>query len=321
MGDRRKLSRYLQKCTFENTGFFSLGNQNANIYYTDLLASYTKQINKDLKLGVVGGYTATKFQDTYVQNETKNGLSVRNWFDINASISPSVRNEKYNYRNNMLRDALFGTLNINFKEYWFIEGTLRRERISTMHPDNNVLYYPSVNSSLILSDLFQLPKLFNYAKLRGSWGIVGSYPDIYKSALFYTQETLGVQTSNGAAVLYTSLPTSSFGNEKIKPETKNEVEFGLETRLLNGRLGFDITYYNGLVKDQIIEYTLPNSTGASSILANVGSLRNSGWEFAINATPIQNNIFKWSTVLNFSMSKSRKCDAQNCRWIYQYFYI
>lgn len=289
---------------FENTGFFSLGNQNANIYYTDLLASYSKQVIKELKIGIVAGYTATKSQDTYVQTETKNGLSVLNWFDLNASVSPNVRNERYNYRNNMLRDAMFGTINFNFKDYWFVEGTLRRERISTMHPDNNVLYYPSVNSSLILSDLFQLPEIFNYAKLRGSWGIVGNYPDIYKSALFYTQETLGVQAPNGNAVLYTVLPTSEFGNEKIKPETKNEIEFGIETRMLNGRLGFDITYYNGLVKDQILNYTLPNSTGSSSILANVGSLRNSGWEFAITGTPIQNENFKWSSVLNFSMNKN-----------------
>lgn len=290
---------------YENTGFYSLGNQNANIYYTDLLASYSKQITDDFKFGVLGGYTATKSQDTYVQNETSGGLSVRDWFDVNASINQSVRSERYNYKNYMLRDALFGTVNFNVKDYWFVEGTLRRERISTMHPDNNILYYPSVNSSIILSDAFDLSSIFNYAKLRGSWGIVGNYPDIYKSALFYTQETLGAQTQGGTSVLYTSVPTSGFGNEKIKPETKNEIEFGLETRMLNGRLGLDVTYYNGLIKDQILDYTLPNSTGASSILANVGSLRNSGWEFAINGTPIQTSDFRWNSTLNFSMNKNK----------------
>ncbi|MCY4778268.1 SusC/RagA family TonB-linked outer membrane protein [Sphingobacterium sp. UT-1RO-CII-1] len=289
---------------YENTGFYSLGNQNANIYYTDLLASYSKQLTEDLKLGIIGGYTATKSQDTYVQNQTKGGLSMRDWYDVNASINLPERNGLYNYRNNMLRDAVFGTLNMSVKDYWFVEGTLRRERISTMHPDDNVLYYPSVNSSLILSEAFNLPSFFNYAKLRGSWGIVGNYPDVYKSALFYSQETLGIQADRGAAVIYTLLPTESFGNEKIKPETKNEIEFGLETRMFNGRFGFDVTYYNGLVKDQILNYTLPITTGASSILANVGSLRNSGWEFAINGTPVQNENFQWNTTINFSMNKN-----------------
>ncbi|MGJ1384655.1 SusC/RagA family TonB-linked outer membrane protein [Sphingobacterium spiritivorum] len=289
---------------FNNSGYFGLGNQNANIYYTDLLATYNKQINKDIKLGIMAGYTGTKSQDTYVQRETAGGLSVRNWYDINASVNTIGGNTRYNYRRNMLRDAVFGTLNFNLKEFWFVEGTLRRERISTMHPDNNVLYYPSVNSSLILSEAFQLPEIFNYAKLRGSWGIVGNYPDIYKSALSYTQQSLGVQIPNGASVIYNNVPTTGFGNENIKPERKKEIEFGLETRLLNNRLGFDITYYNGLIQDQILDYTLPISMGASSIIANVGTLRNKGWEFAITGNPIQHENFKWNTVLNFSMNKN-----------------
>ncbi|HLT88465.1 MAG TPA: SusC/RagA family TonB-linked outer membrane protein [Sphingobacterium sp.] len=289
---------------YGNSGFFGLGSQNANIYYTDLLASYNKQITSDIKLGAMLGYTGTKSQDTYVQRETANGLSVRNWYDINASVNEITGNERYNYRRNMLRDAVFGTLNFNFKEYWFVEGTIRRERISTMHPNNNVLYYPSVNSSLILNEAFELPEIFNYAKLRGSWGIVGNYPDIYKSALSFDQRSLGVQTLNGAAVIYNTVPTVGFGNEDILPERKQEIEFGLETRMLNGRLGFDVTYYNGRIQDQILEYTLPISMGASSIHANVGTLRNKGWEFAINGTPFQHENFRWNSTLNFSMNKN-----------------
>lgn len=286
------------------TGYFGLGSQNANIYYVDLLATYSKQISPDIKLGIMGGYTATKSQDTYVQRETSGGLSVRDWFDINASNNTIGGSTRFNYRRNMLRDALFGTLNFNLKEFWFVEGTLRREVISTMHPDDNVLYYPSVNSSLVLSEAFNFPEIFDYAKLRGSWGIVGNYPNIYQSALSFTQQTLGIQRQGGAAVIYNTVPTVDFGNERIKPERKKEVEFGLETRLLNNRLGFDITYYNGLIQDQILNYTLPISTGASSIVANVGALRNKGWEFGITGTPIQYENFRWNAVLNFSMNKN-----------------
>ena len=285
---------------FENSGYYGLNNQSANIYYTDLLASYAKQVSSDVKLGVMAGYTATKSQTTNQNSWTDGGLSVRNWYDLNASTN-QARTSASNL--NSLRDALFGTLNFNYKDYWFVEGTMRRERISQMHPDNNILYYPSVNSSFILTDAFDLSSIFSYAKLRGSWGIVGNYPGIYQSALSYSQNTLGNQ-GTGTAVLYTNIPTSSFGNEKIKPETKHETEFGIETRMLNGRLGFDITYYNGKIVDQILNYSLPISTGSSSILANVGTLRNSGWEFAINGTPVQTNDFKWNSTLNFSMNKN-----------------
>ena len=288
---------------YGNTGGFALGQMNGNVYYTDLLASYNKEINHNFRLGLMAGYTATKTQETYIQRQTDGGLSVRNWYDLNASVNLARFEGRFNYRNNMLRDAVFGTINANFKDFWFVEGTLRRERISTMHPDNNVLFYPSVNSSFILSDAFDFPSFVDYAKLRGSWGIVGNYPSIYQSALSYSQSTLGNQ-GTGTAVLYTTVPTSSFGNERIKPETKQEIEFGVEARFLNNRLGFDVSYYNGLIQDQILNYSLPISMGSSSILANVGTLRNKGWEFAITGTPVATDNFRWNSVLNFSMNRN-----------------
>lgn len=283
-----------------NSGYYSLQNQTGNIYYTDLLATYNKQVTPDIKLGAMVGYTATRNQGINMSSGTDGGLSVRNWFDINASVNQARTSNSKIYS---LRDALFGAVNFNLKDYWFVEGTLRRESISQMHPDNNILYYPSVNSSLILSEAFDLSSIFNYAKLRGAWGIVSNYPKTYQSALSYSQNTLGNQ-GTGTAVLYTNIPTGSFGNEGIKPETKHEIEFGLETRMLNNRLGFDITYYNGKIVDQILNYSLPITMGSSSIIANVGTLRNKGWEFAINGTPIQNENFRWNTVLNFSMNKN-----------------
>ncbi|MDF2516691.1 MAG: Outer rane cobalamin receptor protein [Sphingobacterium sp.] len=285
---------------FDRESGYSYKSQNQNIYYGDLLASYNKKVTSDIKLGANIGYTATKYQDLASTASTLNGLSVRDWYDIKASVDLPSGSQSRRWS---LRDALFGTLNFNYKDYWFVEGTLRRERISQMHPDNNVLYYPSVNSSLILSEAFKLPEFFNYAKLRGSWGIVGNYPDIFKSAIAVGQTPLGNQ--GYGSVIYTQVPTSSFGNELIKPETKHEIEFGLEARMLKGRLGVDLTYYNGQIRDQILDFSLPMTTGASSILANVGTLRNKGWEFAINGVPVQTESFRWNSTLNFAFNRNK----------------
>src|SRR5690606_18326581 len=116
--------------------------------------------------------------------------------------------------------------------FWFIEGTIRRDRTSTMNPNNNAFTYPSANTSLILSDAIELPQFISFAKLRGSWGIVGNYPDIYGANIAYTQNTLGEQQPNGAAVLYTFMPIS-FGNDGIKPEQKHEFEVGFESNYFN----------------------------------------------------------------------------------------
>src|SRR5690606_480153 len=94
----------------KNTGYYGLGSQNANGYYTDLLATYNKQVTEAIRLGVMAGYTATKSQDTYIHRGTNGGLSVRDWFDLNASNNTATWNDRYNYKNNMLRDALFGSV-------------------------------------------------------------------------------------------------------------------------------------------------------------------------------------------------------------------
>ncbi|MFZ4263082.1 SusC/RagA family TonB-linked outer membrane protein [Sphingobacterium sp. HJSM2_6] len=280
---------------------YQLTNQTGKIYYTDLLATYALPINDENKLTAMAGYTATKYEFLTQNSYTDGGLSVRNWFNLNASVNNARTNSTVQHS---LRDAIFGTLNYNFNDYWFVEGTLRRERISMMHPKNSVLYYPSVNTSLILNEAFEMPDYVNYAKLRASWGIVGNYPMIFQSPISYTQNTLGDQNTGGS-VIYTLIPTSSFGNFDIKPETKKEVEFGIEAKFLNNRLGFDVTYYNGQIRDQILDLSLPISSGSSSILANVGTLRNQGWEFAINGTPIQSDNFRWSSTLNFAFNRNK----------------
>lgn len=62
-----------------------------------------------------------------------------------------------------------------------------------MNPDNNSFVYPSINSSFIFSDAFKMPSFINYGKFRGSWGIVGNYPDAYRANVAYGQGTLGSQ--------------------------------------------------------------------------------------------------------------------------------
>ncbi len=281
---------------FGNSGWFSMGSLNSSILYGDVLLTYNKKITSDLELSATAGYTAQKDVVSRLGRSTNGGLSTENLFDIAASINTPNSSSSRQY---LVKDAILGTVNLNYRTYLFAEATVRRDRTSTMHPSNNAFIYPSVNSSFIFSDALTMPQFINFGKIRASWGVVGNYPDIYLANIAYNQNTLGVQAVGGRPVLYTTLPMS-FGNDGIKPEEKHEVEFGLEMRFLNHRLGFDVAYYNGQVRDQILPLTLPASSGATSVLTNIGTLRNKGIELAINATPVQTAVFKWNTILNVS---------------------
>lgn len=281
--------------SFGNSGYFGLSTFNDNILYGDALLSYNRKVTKDIELNVLGGYTATKQEGMTISRGTNGGLSTENLFDIAASVNtPTSGSSRYS----LVKDAFIGTINANYKGFLYAEGTVRRDRTSTMSPNNNAFVYPSVNSSLILTEAFNLPDYVSYAKLRGSWGIVGNYPDMYMANIAYYQNTLGVQSVGGQPVLYTNLPTS-FGNDKIRPETKHEFEFGLETKFFKNRLGVDLTYYNGQIRDQILQLTIPVTSGAGSVLTNVGTLRNRGIELSLNGYIVKNKNFSWESRINF----------------------
>jgi iron complex outermembrane receptor protein len=286
--------------SFGNSGYFGMNSYQNNILYGDALLTYTKQINSDIELNVMGGYTATKETQTILGRGTNGGLSTENLFDIAASVNTANSSSG---RFSMVRDAIIGTANASYKDFLFVEATVRRDRTSTMHPSHNSFVYPSINSSFILSDAVTLPSFVTYAKLRASWGVVGGYPEIYGANIAFNQNTLGVQSVGGQPVLYTTIP-SNFGNDAIKPEEKHEIEFGIEARFFKNRLNFEASYYNGQIRDQILPLTIPASSGATSVLTNIGTLRNQGIEVAISGSPVVKKNFKWETGVNFSQNKN-----------------
>lgn len=289
---------------FGYSGSFGANNNLYRTIYGDVLLTYRKKLNDAVTISVMGGYNARRELFTKFGQNTEGGLSTENFFDLGASVN-NIKGTLT--RTGLLRDAIIGTANFDYKNLFFVEGTVRRDRTSTLNPDNNAFFYPSVNASFVFSDAFNLPTFFSYGKLRGSYGIVGNYPDPYSANVAFTQGSYLVQEKGGQPVLYTSMRTD-YGNDRIRPEQKREFEFGLETKLFNNRIGFDIAYYNAQIVDQILPLTIAATTGARSILANVGTLRNQGVEVAFNTSPIRGTSlddFNWDLTLNLARNVNK----------------
>ncbi|MCP9768698.1 SusC/RagA family TonB-linked outer membrane protein [Lacihabitans sp. LS3-19] len=290
-----------------NSGaFISSQNRYSNVY-GDVLLTYTKKINESLGINVLGGYIARKQQNRYMTTSTNGGLATENYFDLSSSLNQA--NASF-ARENLVNDAWIGTVNADIKDYLYLEATLRKDRYSTMNPNNNSFFYPSVNTGFVLSDAFKMPTGISYSKLRASYGIVGNYPGVYAANVAYTQATLGVQSNGGKPVLYTTIP-SNFGNESIRPEQKHEVEIGWETKFLHNRFGFDFSYYNAKIVDQILPLDIAASTGARSILTNIGTLRNQGLELRLTAVPIKSNNLNWDVTLNLAKNTNKVVKLAN----------
>ena len=261
------------------SGSYGIGTNAYSILYGDVLITYTKKINDDLTLKALGGYIADKESSYSTSVSTNGGLTTENRFDLTSSANPQYNSGSS--RSYLTKDAYIGTVNASYKDYLFVEGTLRSDRTSTMNPSQNSFVYPSANGSFVFSDAFKMPQFVSMAKLRASWGIVGNYPTPYAANVAYNLGNLGNQGS-GSSTLTSTVSTGTYGNDAIRPEKKHEIEFGLEAGLFNNRVHLDVAYYNNKVVDMILPLQISQSTGASGILTNVGTLRNHGVEVALS---------------------------------------
>ncbi|MDR1102130.1 MAG: TonB-dependent receptor, partial [Tannerella sp.] len=97
---------------------------------------------------------------------------------------------------------------------------------------------------------------------------------------------------------------SSYGNENLKPETKYEFEVGLESRFFNSRLGFEVSYYNNKIVDQLLQYDVASSTGISRYWRNVGELQNAGVELTLNVVPVETKDWYWNLRFNYAANRN-----------------
>jgi iron complex outermembrane receptor protein len=280
-----------------STGQFKLANGRYSIFYGDGLLTWTKKWKNKWSLSVTGGFQSRKENYNDQSSETTDGLLEENWFSLENSYHPVTT---LTDRSAVLKYAYLGFFNLAYKNYLFIEGTARQEYSSTLPPGRNSYFYPSLNTGFIFSELMDLPSWVSFGKVRTSFGVVGNAPPAYTSPVTYTQTTLS--TMNGpVAALNAQINT---GNNDIRPENKYELEVGLETMLFRNRIGFDVAWFNSRTVDQIIQLSIPSSSGAMTRLVNAGELKSNGVEMGVHAFPLTGKRFKWTSQLNVSLSRS-----------------
>ena len=276
------------------TGYYATGFNRYNYTYGDFLATYSPKISEDITLNIQAGYQATKKEERFSGQESQGGLAQRDWFSFNNS-NQTVKGS--GSRGFETKDGLFGIVGFDFKNYLFLEASLRQERTSTLAPKNNTFYYPSASAAFELSNAFKLPSYVTYSKLRASYGEVGNPPNRYQANEVYNTTII-----NGALAYYLN---GTAENNGLRNERKKEMEFGWETKLFSNRAGFELTYYNNKIIDQINGLAVPGSMGATNIIYNVGTMQNTGLEIALSGTPVKTTDFTWNTRLNVAFNKNK----------------
>lgn len=231
-------------------------------------------------------------------HSTAGSLRVPNLFTIgnsigNPSISESISKKQIN--------SVYGSIDINYDNIWYVTLTGRNDWTSTLHPDNSSFFYPSVSTSFVLSDLFRdsMPAWFNFAKVRASYAETGRDMDPYQlyNTFSIGNDPNGITTAQRGGVLF---------DPSVLNELQKGIEFGLETRLFRDRIGLDVTYYKNNSTNQLLNIPMNNLSGYGFFKANAGNIQNEGFEIMLNADVLRKpGGFNWNVSANLSRNVNK----------------
>jgi TonB-linked SusC/RagA family outer membrane protein len=193
-------------------------------------------------------------------------------------------------------NSVYGLAEVSYNAVLFLTLTGRQDWFSTLN--GRGIFYPSVSTSAVLSELVDMPDFLNYLKLRAAWAQVGGDTSPYVLNQTYS---LG-QPHNG--VPQGGITQNFVANSELKPLLATEVELGFEAQFFNNRMGIDFTVYQRITEDDILPATISRTSGYLSAQVNVGEVSNKGIELLINGTPIAKPNFTWNASFNLGYNKS-----------------
>ena len=197
-------------------------------------------------------------------------------------------------------NSVFSFINLSYVNYLFLELTGRNDWSSTLPPESNSYFYPSVSLSFIATEAFGIQnKIYwlNFLKLRG--GIAQSATDAspYKRHFYFTTGFFGGEQTS-------SLP-GTIPPFALKPQSTNSYEIGLNIGIFENIVDFDFTYYYMYSFDQYLPgLPVPTSSGASGLTTNEGIVTNNGIELIINAVPVKTKNVLFKTGINFAHNRN-----------------
>lgn len=261
---------------------------------TMITAAYNTKFSDAIGFSALVGANARQFNNNQF-DFTGQGFTVPYFYSFsNLATSSAVPLET-----NVKTNSVFGSADLDYKGIWFLTVTGRQDWFSTLSPKDNSIFYPSFATSLIVSDLFEMPRAVDLVKLRGSWAQVGGGgPDPYAINLAYSS------VPSASSVPLQNVSSTSITNSALKPFTSTTIEVGVNASLFLGRVNVDLALYDKKSTNDIVSVPISVASGYVNAILNSGQLSNKGIELLIDVTPVKSRDFKWNTAFNFAYNKS-----------------
>ena len=273
---------------------YSRFNQTFNETNYDLFLNFNRQISNNISFtGLLGGNMRRTSLNSLKAN-TNGGLVIPELYSLSNSVNPLQAPLEEYIRVGV--DGIFANANFGYKETLFLDLSARQDKSTTLPEENNTYFYFSVAGGFVFSEMIDASWL-SFGKLRLNYAEVGNDPvpmslyDVYDKP-----------TAFGSIPMF-SLPDTKNNPELVAERTKS-LEAGLEAEFLDGKIGFDFTWYKANSFDQAIPVNLTSATGYVARFVNSGEVQNQGIEASVYATPLESNDFKWNIGLTYTRNRN-----------------
>mgnify|MGYP002233149873 FL=1 len=259
--------------------------------YADVLGTIDKTFG-EFRLNA--NFGASIYHTSMDEISIAGDLIIPNFFQINnINFSANYKPEPDGYKDEI--QSVFASAELSWRNQLYLTLTGRNDWDSKLaFSDQPSFFYPSVGLSAVLSEMFDLPEVITYAKVRGSYTVVASSFDRFLTNPGYVYNG---QTHNWEN------PTT-YPMKNMKPEKTKSWEVGLNLKFWENRFSLDATYYRSNTLNQTFSVDIPPSSGYNKAIVQAGNVQNQGLELALGFRDEWAG-FGWSSNATFTLNRNK----------------
>ncbi len=281
-------------------GWAEIYNDDVLYWQEETYLTYNKTIDKH-RLNLMGGLSWQGRTYDYSQGRTEGfDDDFYEWYNMGVGRIPSSPQSNWN---KWTMNSYFIRGAYTYDDRYSATVTGRYDGSSKFGANNKYAFFPSAGFAWNISneDFLNGNEKISNLKLHTSYGLTGnSEISPYRSLANISAGTILLDGTRAPSSYVGTMP-----NPDLKWERTGQFDIGLELGLFNNRLNFDVSYYDKITKDLLLDAPVPTSTGFSSIFKNIGSVQNQGVDILINAYPVKNDVLSWSSSLNMNYNKNK----------------